>query len=64
MILPERGEPIGRIVPLTQPIEAQLESLRQAGLIAWSGKRLSALAPVSRTQGDRMVSGLLLEDRE
>jgi prevent-host-death family protein len=64
VIITDRGEPIGRIVPLTQPMKTQLESLQQAGLIAWSGKKLSALAPVARTQGDRTVADLLLEDRE
>lgn len=64
VIITDRGKPIGRIVPMTQPMEAQLESLQQAGLIAWSGKKLSPLAPVARTQGDRTVAELLLEDRE
>mgnify|MGYP006311753883 CR=1 FL=1 len=64
VVITDRGKPIGRIVPLTEPVEAQLESLQEAGLIAWSGKKLSALAPVARTQGERTVADLLLEDRE
>jgi len=35
----ERGQPIGRIVPLAQPIETRLQAVRQAGLIAWSRQR-------------------------
>lgn len=64
VIITDRGQPIGRIVPMTQPVDTVLESLLQAGLIAWSGKKLSSLAPVARTQGDRTVAELLLEDRE
>ena len=60
----ERGEPIGQIVPLEQPTEARLETLKQAGLIAWNGERLPPLAPVARTWGDHTVADLLLEDRE
>ena len=64
VIITERGKPIGRIVPLAQSTEAQLEALNQAGLIAWSGKRLPPLAPVAQAKGDRTVADLLLEDRE
>ena len=64
VIITERGQPIGRIVPLTQPTEAQLKVLNQAGLIAWSGEKLPPLAPVAQAKGDRTVADLLLEDRE
>ena len=64
IIITDRGKPIGRIVPMTQPVDTVIESLQQAGLIAWSGKKLSPLAPVAPTQGDRTVAELLLEDRE
>lgn len=60
----ERGTPIGRIVPLVQSTEAQLEALSRVGLIAWSGERLPPLVPVTRATGDRTVADLLLEDRE
>ena len=60
----ERGTPIGRIVPLAQSTEAQLEALSQTGLVAWSGERLPPLVPVARAKGDRTVADLLLEDRE
>ena len=59
----DRAKPIARIVPLAQPIETQLEALQEAGLIAWNGQKLSPMAPVARTQGDRTVADLL-EDRE
>lgn len=64
VIITERGEPIGRIVPLAQPTEVQLETLKQAGLIAWSGEKLPPLAPVAQAKGERTVADLLLEDRE
>jgi len=58
------GEPIGRIVPITQRTEAQLDSLRDAGLIAWNRQKLKPLAPVAQARGDRSVADLLVEDRE
>ena len=60
----ERGTPIGRIVPLAQSTEAQLEALSQAGLVAWSGEKLPPLVPAARATGSQTVADLLLEDRE
>ncbi|RMG50711.1 MAG: type II toxin-antitoxin system prevent-host-death family antitoxin [Acidobacteria bacterium] len=64
VIITERGKPIGRIVPIFQSTEEQLEALSKAGLIAWNGQRLQPLAPVAQARGDRTVADLLLEDRE
>lgn len=64
VLITERGEPIGRIVPLSLPTEAQLDALKQAGVIAWSGEKLPPLAPVAQAKGDWTVAELLLEDRE
>ena len=64
VVITEHGNPVGRIVPISPSLETRLEELREAGLAAWSGRRLSPLAPVASTRGERMVSDLLLEDRE
>jgi len=58
------GKPVGRIVPIGQPLEARLQEACQAGLVAWSGRKLMPRAPVARTRGNRTVAALLLEDRE
>jgi prevent-host-death family protein len=64
IIITKRGKPIGQIAPLARSTEERLEALEQAGLIVWSGGRLSPLAPVAQAQGDRTIADLLLEDRE
>jgi len=64
VIVTKRGRPIGRIAPLGQAAEARLDALSQAGLIAWNGRKLQPLAPVARAKGNRMVSDLLVENRE
>lgn len=64
VIITKRGQPVGRIVPWAQSAEAQLEALNQAGVIAWSGRKLQPLVPVAQAKGDRTVADLLLEDRE
>jgi prevent-host-death family protein len=63
LVVTERGKPIGRIVPHSPSVETRLQELVQAGLIAWSGHKLTPIAPVARTRGNRTVADLLLEDR-
>lgn len=64
VVITRRGKPIGRIVPISQSTEAQLDTLDQAGLIAWNKRKLQPLAPVAQARGERTVADLLLEDRE
>ena len=64
VVITRHGKPIGRIVPMTESTEAQLDRLRQAGLIAWNDEKLQPLAPVTQARGERSMSELLLEDRE
>lgn len=60
----KHGKPIGRIVPEAQSIPARLKSLKQAGLIDWSGKELHKITPVAKAKGNKTVADLLLKDRE
>ena len=64
LVITERGKPIGRIVPVSHSVETRLRELIQAGLVAWSGRKLMPMDPVARTRGRRTVADLLLEDRE
>ncbi len=64
VVITRHGKPIGRIVPVTESTEAQLDRLRQAGLIAWNEQKLQPSAPVAQARGKRIVADLLLEDRE
>jgi prevent-host-death family protein len=64
VVITERGKPVGRIVPISPSLEARLQDLAEAGLTAWSGRKLSPMAPVARTRGQQTVADLLLEDRE
>jgi antitoxin (DNA-binding transcriptional repressor) of toxin-antitoxin stability system len=63
-IITEREKSAARIVPLTPSVETRVQELIQAGLLAWSGQKLTPTAPVARTRGKRMVANLLLEDRD
>jgi prevent-host-death family protein len=59
----ERGTPIGRVVPIAQPIAARLEAARQAGLIQWSQRKLKARTPAARVRGRGTVAELVVRGR-
>lgn len=63
IIITDRGKPVGRIVPVKQSIQNQLEVLREAGIISWDGESLPQMAPVARIQGGQTVAVILIEDR-
>jgi len=64
VIITERGKPIGRLVPTEPSTDVRLKELEQAGMLAWSGRKLQPAAPVAQTRGDKTVAEMLLEDRE
>ena len=64
VVITERGKPIARIVPLSPSVETRVQELVQARLMAWSGRKLTPLAPLARTRGTQAVADLLIEDRE
>jgi len=60
----ESGVPIGRIVPIADPIDNRLQAMVRDGILEWNGSRLRPAPPVERTAGSRTVAELLVEDRE
>jgi prevent-host-death family protein len=63
VVITERGRPVGRILPLEGSLEETFRRLGEAGLLAWSGRKLGRSRPAAVPKGDRTVSELLLEDR-
>lgn len=64
VIITERGEPIAKLTPIRPTVKQRLDELIEAGLLEWSGQRLSPFTPEVIPHGDRTVADLLLEDRE
>jgi prevent-host-death family protein len=63
VVITERGEPVGWIVPIAPSLEGRLRRLAEADLVAWSGRRLRSRRPTVRAGGSKAVADLLLEDR-
>ncbi len=63
-MITEHGKPIGRIIPEGQSLEERVEALRQAGVIAWSGKKLRDIEPPAKNRSDKLASDIIIEMRE
>ena len=64
VVITDRGEPVARLVPMGRSLEDRMDDLVEAGLVSWSGKKLSRIAPVVSMHGQQTIADLLLEDRE
>jgi prevent-host-death family protein len=67
LVITDRGKPVARILPIVKPegtIEEKLHQLVEAGVISWSGRKLSPEAPSVPVRGPKTVSEMLIEDRD
>jgi prevent-host-death family protein len=64
ILVTEHGQPVGRILPIEPSLQKRIETLREAGLIAWDGKKLLPIQPPAINRGERLVSDILVEMRE
>jgi len=63
-IISERGKPIGRIYPIEKSLRDQLDEGVRSRKWSWSGKRWTPSTPKVKLKGNKLLSDLLLEDRE
>lgn len=67
LTITDHGEPIGQLVPIQKSVEAQLQELTTAGLLAWNGQPYQPTGTRSRPtlQPDttQTASDVVLEDR-
>jgi len=64
LVITERGKPVGRIVPIQAPLQERTQALIDAGVIAWSGRKLRPARPTIRLRGPKALSDLVLENRD
>jgi prevent-host-death family protein len=64
IVVTEHGQPVARIIPERMALAERIDTLRKAGAIAWSGRRLRAAKPVGKVLGDTTVADLIVENRE
>jgi prevent-host-death family protein len=60
----EHGKIIGQIIPVKPGVEERLQAMVAAGQMEWNGQKLMPYQPTAVNQGDRLLSDLVVEDRE
>jgi prevent-host-death family protein len=63
IVVTEHGRQVARLVPETDSLDERLTTLKNAGTILWSGRRLRITKPDVRARGKRTVGGILVESR-
>ena len=64
IVVTERGRAVARLIPDATSVRDRLASLKTAGSIQWSGRRLARTRPVARLRGRRTIADLVGENRE
>jgi prevent-host-death family protein len=64
IIITERGKPVGQILPVRDDLSSRLRSLAEAGVIEWNGEPVPSYQPKAVNRGERLLSDLVVEDRE
>ncbi len=63
ILVTKRGKPIGQIVPVKPTIEEKLQSVVDAGLAEWNGRKFAPRKPVAVNACQKQVADLVAENR-
>jgi prevent-host-death family protein len=64
IVVTERGRRVARIVREADSLAERIDTLRNAGSIKWSTRRLGRAKPIARLRGKRTVAEIVVENRE
>jgi prevent-host-death family protein len=64
IVVTDRGRRVARIVREGNSLAERMDTLRNAGSIQWSGRRLGVTETMSRLRGKRTVAEIIIENRE
>ena len=64
IVVTDHGQPVARLIPEAGSLRDRVDALRQAGAIAWSGRRLKTARPGGKNRGAKTVADLVAEDCE
>jgi prevent-host-death family protein len=63
IVVTERGQRVARIVRVADSLAERINTLRDAGTIQWSGRRLSRAKPTARLRTKQTVAEIVVENR-
>jgi prevent-host-death family protein len=64
ILITRYGQAIAKIIPVSDSIDDKLQSVVEAGLADWNGRKFKPDAPAVVNRGDTQVAGLVSSDRD
>ncbi len=64
IVVTEHGRRVARIMPEAHSLDERLKTLKNAGAILWSGRRLGTAKPDVHPRGERTVAEIIVGNRE
>ena len=63
IVITDHGRQVGRILPIEEDLDENIQVLIQAGAVAWNGKKLSPMPEPLVNRSDRLAADILIEMR-
>ena len=65
VVITERGNAVGRIIPATESLGERIQGLVQSGVADWNGKKLKPGKPVAKIKpGSKTLAEIVSENRD
>jgi prevent-host-death family protein len=64
IVITSHGKPIAQLTPRKEDLMERVKALQAAGLIEWNGKKLPRHTPSVVNTSDKLISDLVVEQRE
>jgi prevent-host-death family protein len=65
VVITERGNAVGRIIPAAETLEERIQSLVQSGVADWNGKKVKPGKPVAKIKsGSKTLAEIVSENRD
>ena len=65
IVITERGNAVGRIIPAAETLEERIQTLVQSGVADWNGKKLKPGKPVAKIKpGCKTLAEIVSENRD
>jgi prevent-host-death family protein len=65
VLITERGNAVGRLIPASESIEERIENLVRSGVADWNGKKLKPGKAVARIKsGSKTLAEIVSENRD
>ena len=64
VIITERGNAVGRIMPVSESLEDRIQSLVRSGIADWNGKKVKPGKPAAKIKRRKTLAKIVSEGRD